>query len=137
MGVSLSREKALGKAEERTMSETILDPREASYLIKKAELIKTFHQIEQSVSALTGDLVGSEEPKSHITYVNTGKELKIDISLDSLTPDRFDIIIPYFKKHLEEYHQLRKRQKELEEELTKEKRPHFMDVVDHRDIKIT
>ena len=119
------------------MSEVILDPKEASYLIKKAELIKTFHQIEQSVSALVSDLVGKEEPKSHMTHADTGKELRIDISLDSLTPDRFNIIVPYFKKHLEEYHQLRNRQKELEEALKKEKRPNFMDVVDGRDIKIT
>jgi len=61
--------------------------------------------------------------------------LKIAIPLDGLTIERFDIVVPYFKKHLEEYHQLRNRQRELEEALKKEKRPEFMDVVDSKDIK--
>ncbi len=45
------------------MPENILEPGESSYLLKKAELIKTYRQIEQSVSELMSDLAGKEEPK--------------------------------------------------------------------------
>lgn len=117
------------------MTENILNPRETSYLLKKAELIKTYRQIDESVLALIHDLTGKEEPKSNIVYAHAGKELKIDIALDNLTIERFNTVIPYFKKHLEEYHLLRSRQKELENELKKEQRPDFMDVVDTKDVK--
>ena len=117
------------------MSESILDPRETSYILKKAELVKTYRQIDESVLALINDLTGKEEPKSNMVHAHAGKELKIDISLDKLTIERFNIIIPYFKKHLEEYHLLRSRQRELESELKEEQRPDFMDVIDTKDIE--
>jgi len=88
------------------MPENILEPGESLYLLKKAELIKTYRQIEQSFSELMSDLAGKEEPKSNMVYANASKELKIAIPLDNLTIERFDIVVPYFKKHLEEYHRI-------------------------------
>lgn len=114
------------------MTEGILDPKETSYLVKKAELLKTSHKINAVVESLVTDLVNASngEPKSNIIHGIAGKNLNVLIPLDKLTPERFEGVLPYFKKHLVEYHQLRKTQKELEEALKKESYSDIFDVVE-------
>lgn len=117
------------------MDNNILNTEEKSYLLRKAELHKTSRQISEVVKQMKEDFInlsGGNESIPMVTYGIPGQELDLKIKLDRLTPEKFEIILPYFRRNLAKYHELRDTQKDLEKTLQQEKTPDFFDVVEKK-----
>lgn len=101
-----------------------LSSQEQEALITQAQLLKVAERITRTAEDIK-KLFGAKEGQMQSW---TGMKIDIPVALDELTPEKFDKAVPDIRKALEEYHELRRSEKKMREELDKFRNFNIFDV---------